>query len=72
MRNGTLLALLAFLVSLVGVAIALAVYFQRRRWDDLDECFDEDFFEEELDCGCGCGDQELPADMAQQAQDENI
>ena len=54
MRKGTILSVIALLVSIVGLLVALIAYFKRRSCalcDDLD-----DDLMEYYDDGCGCGE----------------
>ena len=57
MRKGTILSVIALLVSIVGLLVALIAYFKRRSCalcDDLD-----DDLMEYYDDGCGCGEDSL-------------
>ncbi len=67
MKKGTVISLIALLVSIVGLLVALIAYFKRRSCvlcddldDDLVEFYDEDDCDcEACDCDC-CGSVEEP------------
>ena len=72
MRKGTILSVIALLVSIVGLLVALIAYFKRRSCalcDDLD-----DDLMEYYDDGCGCGEDSLeeaaPGEAAGEAAPE--
>lgn len=72
MKKGTIISLIALLVSIVGLMVALIAYFKKRNCvlcddleDDMMEFYDED---EGCDCGddCGCdccGHAEAPKEQ---------
>lgn len=52
MRKSTLIAIIALLISIIGVLIALVAYFKRRRCvicDDVDDEMLDDYFDYEGD-----------------------
>ena len=54
MKKGTIISIIALLVSIVGLLIALIAYFKRRNCvlcDDLDDDLVE-YYDEDEDCGC--------------------
>lgn len=61
MRRSTIIAMISLLVSIVGVLIALAAYFKdhgfcHHPYDEDDDFFDEDFYEDDCECGDKCTD----------------
>lgn len=66
MRKGTVISIIALLVSIVGLLVALIAYFKRRNCalcDDLEDELMEYYGEDDEDCcdGCAdCGDEDAP------------
>lgn len=67
MRKGTVISIIALLVSIVGLLVALIAYFKRRNCalcDDLDDELMEYYGEDDEDCCCDgcadCGDEDAP------------
>ncbi len=59
MRKGTIISIIALLISIVGLLVALIAYFKRRSCalcDDLDDDFMEEYYGEDEDCDCCCGE----------------
>lgn len=57
MRKGTVISIIALLVSIVGLLVALIAYFKRRSCalcDDLDDDLLEYYGEDDDGCGCDC------------------
>ena len=57
MRKGTVISIIALLVSIVGLLVALIAYFKRRSCalcDDLDDDLLEYYGEDDDGCDCDC------------------
>ena len=70
MRKGTVISIIALLVSIVGLLVALIAYFKRRSCalcDDLDEDLME-YYDE--DCGCEEEAPETPESPEEAPADE--
>ena len=74
MRKGTVISMIALLVSIVGLLVALIAYFKRRNCvlcDDLDDELVEYYGEDDEDCcceGCCCEDEDiLPEEEAEES-----
>ena len=63
MRKGTVISIIALLISIIGLLVALIAYFKRRSCalcDDLDDELLEEYYCDDEDCGecCGCCDED--------------
>ena len=83
MRKGTIISIIALLVSIVGLLVALIAYFKRRSCalcDDLDDDLMEYYGEDDDGCSCDCCDdaedteeapqEEAPAEESAEEQGE--
>ncbi len=64
MRKGTIISIIALLVSIVGLLVALIAYFKRRNCvlcDDLDDDLVE-YYDEDDGCDCCADEEEAPAE----------
>lgn len=63
MRKGTVISIIALLISIIGLLVALIAYFKRRSCalcDDLDDELVDEYYCDDEDCDCCdcCGGEE--------------
>ena len=75
MRKGTVISIIALLVSIVGLLVALIAYFKRRSCalcDDLDDDLLEYYGEDDDGCDCDCDCCDVADEPEDAPQEEPI